>query len=110
MGAPEKSSCFALVVADWLDLPALAHLSLVNRTLTELCRARLYAPVDLSGGGQDPWSQDEQEQGEQIEAKAASLLQGDEARLKLVKRLTIIGNAWTASKARMDKLEKPSQR
>ncbi|GAA5924566.1 hypothetical protein JCM10213_004612 [Rhodosporidiobolus nylandii] len=100
----------ALAVADWLDLPTLAHLSLVNRTLNKLSRARLYAHVDLSGGGQDPWSQDEQEQGEKIEAKADSLLEGDEARLKLVKRLTIVGNAWTTSKAGMGKVEKLTQK
>ncbi|GAA5913358.1 hypothetical protein JCM6882_004099 [Rhodosporidiobolus microsporus] len=102
----------ALLVCDSLPLQDVANLARVNRTLLALCRPRLFRSLKLSSG--DPWTDDAAEQEKQdrrIEDKVDSLiLLASDNTLKLVKRVTVVGCEWTASKEGGEKLGKLLER
>ncbi|GAA5834054.1 hypothetical protein JCM11251_003603 [Rhodosporidiobolus azoricus] len=95
----------ALLIADYLILEDLSHLSLVNRALHILCRPRLFKHVKLVVG--DPWTRDPKEldtQYSRMEDNIDSLNAASPGCLKLVKRLTVVGSNWTASEQGRTKL------
>ncbi|GAA6037259.1 hypothetical protein JCM8097_008648 [Rhodosporidiobolus ruineniae] len=97
----------SLIVADSLDTPSLASLSLVSRTLHKLVQPVLYRHVNLSVG--NPWGDNDGEKAHElsgrVQDKVESLLAGNEDRLKLVKRLTVVGCGWSDSEEGLKKLD-----